>query len=354
MRAARYYGKGDIRIDEVAQPALSFDDEVIVSVNYCGVCGTDLHEYAVGPIVTCTQPHPHTGAMLPQILGHEFSATVVEIGRSVREVSVGDRVSVMPAIICGRCEECRTGRGHLCRLYACTGLSAETGGLGQFAVLKEYQVSKLPESVSDMAGAVIEPAAVAANGVERVGIRGGDTVLVTGAGPIGALTAMYANAVGAGLVVFSEPNPQRAVFATGLGIGPVVDPRDENIDHIMANLTDGRGFDVSMECSGSNPGLIAAIQYTRRSGRVGQTGLHTKPAEINAMQVSEKDLTIVGNWCYGITDWPRVIRLVASGKYPIEKVVTSVIDLDDVVAKGFEVLLDPNGDQMKVLVKVNE
>lgn len=353
MRAARYYGKGDIRVEEISNPQIAFDDEVLVEVMYCGVCGTDLHEYAVGPIVTCTHPHPLTGVTLPQTFGHEFSAKVVEIGKSVRDVQVGDRVSIMPAIVCGRCDECRTGRGHLCRLFACTGLSAETGGLGQFAVLKEYQVSKLPDSLSDIAGAVIEPGAVAAYGVDRVGVRGGDAVLVTGAGPIGALSALYANAIGAGLVVISEPNPERAAFARSLDIGPVVNPRDENIDEIMADLTEGRGFDVSVECSGTTPGLAAGINYTRRSGRIAQTGLHTKPAEIDAMKLSEKDLTIVGNWCYLITDWPRIIRLAASGKYPVEKIVTSVIELDEVVPKAFEVLLDPNGNQMKVLVKVN-
>lgn len=352
MKAARYYGKKDIRVEEISNPQIAFDDEVLVEVLYCGVCGTDLHEYAVGPIVTCTHPHPLTGVTLPQTFGHEFSATVVEIGKNVKDVGVGDRVAIMPAIVCGRCEECRTGRGHLCRLFACTGLSAETGGLGQFAVLKEYQVAKLPDSISDIAGAVIEPAAVAAYGVDRVGVRGGDAVLVTGAGPIGALSALYANAIGAGLVVISEPNPERAAFARSLDLGPVVNPRDENIDQIMAEFTQGRGFDISVECSGTTPGLKAGIDYTKRSGKIAQTGLHTKPAEFDAMKLSEKDLTIVGNWCYLITDWPRIIRLAASGKYPIEKIVTSVIDLDDVVAKAFDVLLDPNGDQMKVLVKV--
>ena len=198
MLAARFHGQHDIRIEDVPTPTPSAPDDILVEVHWCGICGTDLHEYAVGPIVTPTTPHPLTGVTLPQTLGHEFSATVVELGSDVRDVAVGDRVAIMPAIVCGRCYFCRRGQGHLCLVFACTGLSAETGGLAQYAVVKEYQVAKLPDSVSDLEGAVIEPAAVAAYGVDRAGVTGGDVVLVTGAGPIGILSAMYASAVGAG------------------------------------------------------------------------------------------------------------------------------------------------------------
>ncbi|WP_457208157.1 alcohol dehydrogenase catalytic domain-containing protein, partial [Nocardioides sp. P5_C9_2] len=139
MLAARFHGQHDIRIEDVPTPTPSAPDDILVEVHWCGICGTDLHEYAVGPIVTPTTPHPLTGVTLPQTLGHEFSATVVELGSDVRDVAVGDRVAIMPAIVCGRCYFCRRGQGHLCLVFACTGLSAETGGLAQYAVVKEYQ-----------------------------------------------------------------------------------------------------------------------------------------------------------------------------------------------------------------------
>ncbi|MGI8334515.1 alcohol dehydrogenase catalytic domain-containing protein [Actinomadura scrupuli] len=350
MRAARFHGKRDIRLEDVPEPTLKADDEVLVEVAHCGICGTDLHEYVVGPIVTPTTPHPLTGVTLPQILGHEFAGRVVETGREVTDVVVGDRVSVMPAIVCGRCAFCRRGQGHLCVRFACTGLSAETGGLARYAVLKEYQVTRVPAAVSELAAAVIEPAAVAAYGVDRGGVGGGDVVLVTGAGPIGALSALYADALGAGTVIVAEPNPARAAFARTLDVGPVLDPADEGFAELVDQLTDGLGVDVAVECSGSTPGLATCISRTRRSGTVVQTGLHTRPATIDAMALSEKDLSLIGSWCYRITDWPRVIRLVASGKYPVEKVVTGQIGLEEVVTKGFDVLVDPAGDQLKILV----
>jgi (R,R)-butanediol dehydrogenase/meso-butanediol dehydrogenase/diacetyl reductase len=255
----------------------------------------------------------------------------------------------MPAIVCGRCHYCRRGLGHLCVKFACTGLSAETGGLAQYALLKDYQVSTLPDEVSDVAGAVVEPACVAAYGIDRAGVRGGDVVLVTGAGPIGILSAMYASAVGAATVVIAEPNPNRAALARAMDIGPVLDPTSGELAAYLDDLTHGLGVDVTAECSGSTPGLTTALNSTRRRGSVVQTGLHTKPATIDAMALSENDISLIGSWCYLITDWPRIIRLIASQKYPVEKVVTARIPLEEVVPRGFDVLVDPQGDQLKVL-----
>jgi (R,R)-butanediol dehydrogenase/meso-butanediol dehydrogenase/diacetyl reductase len=342
MLAARFYGAKDIRLEEIGMPEIKAVDDVLLEVHYCGICGTDLHEYLVGPIVTPTNPHPLTGVTLPQTLGHEFSATVVEVGSDVHDVKVGDRVSVCPAIVCGRCYHCRRGNGHLCIRFACTGLSAETGGLANFAVVKESQVAVLPDEVSDLEGAVIEPACVAAYGVDRAGVTGGDIVLVTGAGPIGVLSAMYASAIGAATVVIAEPNPNRAALARAMDIGPVVDPTADGYAELIDALTNGVGVDLAVECSGTTPGLATSISSTRARGSVVQTGLHTKPATVDMMELANKDIYL--------TDWPRVIRMVAAGKYPVSKAVTATIDLPDVVTKGFDVLVDPTGDQLKVLV----
>lgn len=354
MRAARFYAAKDIRVEDVAMPAIHDADDVLVEVLYCGICGTDLHEYLMGPIVTPQEPHPLTGATLPQTLGHEFSARVVETGLDVRDVRPGDRVAIMPAIVCGRCHYCRRGLGHLCLNFACTGLSAPTGGLARFAVLKEYQVAALPDAVSDQEGAVIEPASVAAYGVDRAGVSGGDVVLVTGAGPIGVLSAMYASAVGAATVVIAEPNPNRAALARAMDIGPVTDPTADGFRALLDELTQGIGVDVAIECSGSSPGLSTCVGHTRRRGSIVQTGLHTKPAALDAMALSAKDLSLIGSWCYLITDWPRIIRLVGSGKYPVAKAITARIDLDDVVPLGFDALVDPQGNQLKILVSAGD
>jgi (R,R)-butanediol dehydrogenase/meso-butanediol dehydrogenase/diacetyl reductase len=156
--------------------------------------------------------------------------------------------------------------------------------------------------------------------------------------------------VGAATVVIAEPNPNRAALAVSMGIGPVLDPGTDGFASLIGDLTEGVGVDLAIECSGSTPGLATCVTHARRRGSIVQTGLHTKPATLDAMALSEKDLTLFGSWCYRLTDWPRVIRMIASGRYPVAKAVTAQIALADVVTKGFDVLVDPKGDQLKVLV----
>jgi (R,R)-butanediol dehydrogenase/meso-butanediol dehydrogenase/diacetyl reductase len=349
VRAAVFHGARDVRVEDVEGPGGPGPRQVLVRPVWCGICGTDLHEFLAGPIVIPDRPHALTGAELPQVLGHELSAVVADVGAEVAGVRPGDRVSIMPLIVCGRCDSCTRGLPHLCRDMACTGLSSAWGGIAELALVEDYQVAVLPDAVSDVQGALIEPSAVAAYGVDRSGARAGDVVLIAGAGPIGALAALYAHAAGMDVVI-SEPNPHRAGFARELDLGPVVDPREGDLQAAVDELTGGAGVDAAVECAGNAAALRACIAVTRPRGTVVQTGLHTGPAEITPMDVSLKDLSIVGTWCYPITDWPRMVRLLGSGRFRAERVVTAQIDVADIVAHGFEPLTDPAGDQLKVLV----
>ncbi|MDX6378719.1 MAG: (R,R)-butanediol dehydrogenase / meso-butanediol dehydrogenase / diacetyl reductase, partial [Gaiellaceae bacterium] len=213
MRALRFHAARDLRIEELAEPGAPEPGEVTVSVVSCGICGTDLHEYIAGPIVTPVEPHPLTGAQNPQILGHEFAGDVVAVGPGVTRVAPGDRVAIMPLSYCGHCHYCVRGLQHLCATMACVGLSHPWGGMAALASVAEDQIVPLPDGVSYEQGALIEPAAVAAYGVERGGVGPGDRVLITGAGPIGALAALCARAAGAAEVYVSEPNPARRARA---------------------------------------------------------------------------------------------------------------------------------------------
>jgi (R,R)-butanediol dehydrogenase/meso-butanediol dehydrogenase/diacetyl reductase len=349
MRAVVFHQQRDIRVEDVQQPDALSPTQVLVEPLWCGICGTDLHEYTSGPIVTATRPHPLTGATIPQVLGHEFSAVVREIGGAVGAVSVGDRVSIMPLIYCGRCDMCRRAANHLCRTMACTGLSAPTGGLAEMAVVEEYQVARLPDDVTDVQGAIVEPAAVALYAVERSRMRAGDRVLVTGAGPIGALVAMAASALGAGQIYVAEPNPRRAQFAADLKVAEVLTSVGDDLLTELTDRTEGAGVDVAIECAGKEAALNTCVDAVRPQGTVVQTGLHVRPATTYPERWAAKDITIEGTWCYAVTDWPRVIRLIARGRYPVERIVTAKVDLLDVVADGFDRLIDPAGDQVKVL-----
>jgi (R,R)-butanediol dehydrogenase/meso-butanediol dehydrogenase/diacetyl reductase len=349
MRALRFFGAKDIRVDDVAEPRPPVGREVTVAPRWCGICGTDLHEYAAGPIVTSVEPHPLTGAGLPQILGHEFSGEVVAVGSEVTRVRPGDRVSIMPLIYCGSCEYCRRGLQHLCATMACVGLSADWGGMAELAALEEYQVFRLPDEVTDEQGALIEPCAVAAYAVGRGGIGPGDSVLIAGAGPIGMLAALCADAAGAGAVYIIEPNAGRRRQAQRLGVGAVLDGAATDISGELQERTRGLGVDVAIECAGQGAALNTCLEAVRRRGTVVQVGLHVARCEVDPMLWAFKDLTIAGVWCYGVTDWPRIAAQIASGRLPVERTITDRLSIDN-AESAFARLASGGAEDLKVLV----
>jgi (R,R)-butanediol dehydrogenase / meso-butanediol dehydrogenase / diacetyl reductase len=355
MRAVRFHAARDIRVEDVPEPSGDLGaQELLVRPRLTGICGTDLHEYLAGPIVTPVDPHPLTGARNPQILGHEFSADVVATGAGVRNAKPGDRVTIMPLAYCGECYFCRRGLNHLCEAMGCVGLSWAWGGLAEAAVVLDYQVAVLPDELSYEQGALVEPAAVAAYGIARGQVHAGDRVLITGAGPIGALAVLCAQAAGAGSVYLSEPNPKRRARAEALGATAILDPRESDVVGELRDRTAGVGVDVAVECAGNEQALNACVGAGRKRGTVVQTGLHVGTASVEPMIWAERDLTLVGTWCYHVYDFPRVIAQIASGRLPVERVVTGEIGLEDVVAGGFDALVSPDGDQIKMLVRADQ
>ncbi|MBT8248842.1 MAG: alcohol dehydrogenase catalytic domain-containing protein [Acidimicrobiia bacterium] len=349
MKAARFYGAKDIRVEEIDPPGEPGPGEVLIAPSWCGICGTDLHEYIAGPIVTPAHPHPLTAARLPQVLGHEYSGTVVAVGPDVTHVKEGDRIAGMPLISCMHCYHCVRGDQHLCQTMACTGLSYQWGALADLAMVPGYQLSVLPDDLTMQQGALLEPAAVAVYAVERGRVHAGDTVLIAGLGPIGALAAMAARALGAGQVLAVEPNENRASRAGHFGVDKVL-AADDGLTESILKLTGGIGADATIECSGTEAGLNVCVDAVRAKGVVVQAGLHTGRASVDPMAWCLKDLTIEATWAYPTHVWPRVARLVATGRLPVERVVTSEIGVDDVVKDGFDRLVDPNGTETKVLV----
>lgn len=349
MRAARYYGIGDLRVEEVSAPDRDLrGSEVLVRHLVAGICGTDLHEYERGPTFVSERPHPLSGASLPQILGHEYAGIVEALGPQAGDVEIGQRVSVMPQIFCGRCSQCRAGDGKLCTELALVGLSWDWGGFGEYSIVPATHVSPLPERMSDEAGAMVEPTAVAVHAVDAASVRSGEVVVVTGGGPIGQLVALTLLAVGA-TPLLSEPNPRRRRLAAELGIA-VHDPRESSLsDRVREAEPDGA--DACIECAGSEAALAACIGAVRPAGRVVQTGLHPGAIRVDVNDLVLRDITLVGKSGYSVASWPRVIDLISTGRIPAERVVTDVISLDEIVEAGFRYLLDPGSDGVKVLVR---
>jgi (R,R)-butanediol dehydrogenase/meso-butanediol dehydrogenase/diacetyl reductase len=350
VKAVRAHAIGDIRLDDVAPPEAPGRDEVLVAPVWCGICGSDVKEFA-GPVggVPVT-PHPLTGAMKPLILGHEYSARVVAVGPGVRDRVEGERVAIMPLLYCGRCPQCVRGEYLFCAVVAFSGLSMRWGGLGDLALLRSYQVTPLGE-LSDEVGALVEPAAVALAAVLNARVMPGDCVLVVGCGPIGALVILALLARGA-TVLASDPNEARAANALRLGARAVV--RGDNATQLteLRELMGGRSIDVAIDCAGKPGTVDLCILSVKPGGIVCVPGVHSAPTVIDVRTVTRKPVSIVGSLAYTRAVWDKTLALIAGGRFPVERVITSRTTRDRIVPDGLQALMDPGRQEMKILVRV--
>jgi (R,R)-butanediol dehydrogenase / meso-butanediol dehydrogenase / diacetyl reductase len=343
MLAARLHGNRDLRVERMPSPGAPRAGEIRVRPVWCGICGTDLHEYAHGPLYTPAES-------LPQVIGHEFSAEVAEIGDGVTGLRPGDRVAVLPHVFCGSCYYCVRGRQGLCADLRLTGVTWPWGGLAEQAVVPAYQAVRLPDEVSFEQGAILEPLATVVHGVERSGLRPGGSVLITGGGPIGQLAVLACTAAGAGSVLVSEPQPARRGLAERLGVTAALDPSVTDVAAEVLERTYDLGVDCAIECSGSQPGLDACVASVRRAGTVAMIAIHLGPRTVQPEGWVWRDLTLAGVWSFKFYDTPRILAQIAAGTLPVERIVTSKIDIHDLVDAGIERLADPRGDQVKILV----
>lgn len=353
MKAGFFYGKRDIRIEETAVPTPDAG-EVIVQVKRCGICGTDLHEYkdGAGSHVTVTEPHPVTGDKVPVIMGHEFSGVITEVGEGVTAWKPGDRVAIMPLLSCGKCYHCLRGDQHMCEEYACTGLQWHWGGFAEYCKAKEYQLNRIPDNVTYEQAACIEPTALGMYAVQRGHITAGDTVFISGGGPTAVLSLLCARAAGATKVYMSEPAPKRRQRLIDFGADKAFDPTEVDVVEEVKKLTDGRGTDVVIDCSGVESAINQGFEIVRKRGRYVQSGLSTRPFTIQNPSIwADKDIDISGLWCYKITSFQSILDLMGTGQLPeIERIVTKVIDLED-LKEGFETLsYDQEGTEVKIQV----
>ncbi|MEV6380985.1 2,3-butanediol dehydrogenase [Streptomyces sp. NPDC051773] len=346
MKAAVWYGAKDVRIAEVDVPRAR-SGEVLIEVAYCGICGSDLHEYADGPhAIPVTEPHPASGSTAPLVLGHEFCGTVTALGPSVTGLAVGDRVAVEPNYRCGTCSRCRAGEYNICRHFGFAGLMGD-GGMAEYAAVPAYMAHRLPEAVSLEQAALFEPASVALHALRRAGATP-ETVAVVGLGPVGLFCVLLAAARGVRRIVAVDVSPARLRLAGDLGATDLVDGREAGTGERILELTGGEGVDTAFEVVGSQSALHTCLAATRRGGRVVLVGL-AQEVSLDAFALVNNEQSIVASVGYRDT-YPELIRLVAEQGLDLTAVVTSTIALADLVPAGFEALLDGPGDQVKILV----
>ncbi len=352
MKAAVYHGRGDVRVEDRPEPQLR-PGTVKVQVDWCGICGTDLHEYEEGPIFVppASKPHPLTGVCLPVILGHEFAGTVSEVGAEVTGLREGDRVAVDPIYACGTCDECRRGDHHLCRSLGFHGLSGGGGGFSTTTVVQAQRTYQLGNLSSEV-GAMVEPLAVAFHATRQSDLRPGDSAIVYGAGPIGQAMICCLKAAGAGLIAMVEVAAARQEMARALKADLVLDPRRDDVEQEILNATDGRGADVAFDCAGVDAAVESAMATVKRGGTYVMVAVWGHPASVDMLALVLREIKLVGSIAYN-RDFPRVINLLKDGRIDPTPMITKRIKLDEIVSGGFEELLANRDRHVKILVRAS-
>ncbi|PZE21073.1 zinc-dependent alcohol dehydrogenase family protein [Paenibacillus xerothermodurans] len=337
MVAAVLHKPEDMRIEQVSVPEIA-DNEILIAVKRCGICGTDPHIY-----------RGHFPAPTPLIQGHEFSGEVAQIGSAVTTVKVGDRVTADINISCGKCFFCRMGHKLFCEEIMQIGVHID-GAFAQYVKVPESNIYKLPEDMSWEDAAYIEPLACVIRGQERAAITMGSTVAIIGAGPMGLVHAQLAKLNGASKVTISEMNAVRLAKARSLGIDHVIDASSQEAVRAVKDLTGGRGADFVIEAVGAVPTYTQAFQMVRRGGTLVTYGAApaTATMEIRPFEIYSKELTIVGSYAGTYDTWLKAINLISSKRFKPSDIISKSIPLSQ-AEEGIREAMS-NKDTIKIIV----
>jgi (R,R)-butanediol dehydrogenase / meso-butanediol dehydrogenase / diacetyl reductase len=343
MLAAVLYDVHDLRLEDVVDPVAG-TGEVVIAITHNGLCGSDLKLFEMG-LRAVDQPHPLTRFCGPQILGHEFSGVVAEVGEGVTSLKVGDRVCVQPDYHCGVCAPCQAGFTHLCQIITFHGVISAGGGLSQKTAIPASMVHRLPDSLTMQQGALIEPMAVSYHAVDRAQLEPSTLAVVVGAGPIGLGVVLNLKARGVEDIVVIEPSAARRAVVETFG-ATAVDPAD-TADHLRKRSFRG-GADVAFDCAGTSSTFGATLACLRARGQaVIVAGSSKFPLQTTAHLLQHTEISITGSVAFVPGDFDRVMELMEAGAYPTDGWVEHV-PLAQVLTEGFEPLLA--GRKTKVLI----
>ncbi len=341
MKAAVFRGVRDVALEEVAEPELS-QEGIIVAVEACGICGTDLHSYTSGMLLAPGQ-----------IMGHEFAGPVVAVGNLVEGIAVGDRVTAMPLVPCGECRACARDEIELCAHAFAPGIGfGYAGAFTERVHIPKAQagltVFSLPEGVDYEAGALVEPLAVAVHAVEQLSVSGDGAVVVLGLGPIGQLVARVLQSKGVGRVVGVDVSELRLAVAERAGIETVRGAADVT-EAVRKALGTDTEVDAAFECTGVPAFPQQATDLVRKGGEVVVVATYEEPAPVDVSPSAIRQVTIRGTTAYRTRDFVSALELLRSGAVDAAQIITSRAPLDE-LPSIFESLLEKNSS-VKALIR---
>ena len=336
MKQAIMMKPGEVTIREVDIPEVA-PNQIKVKMKRIGVCGSDIHVFH--------GKHPYTS--YPVVQGHEVAAEVVEIGSEVTSVKIGDRVTIQPQVVCGKCYPCTHGRYNACEELKVMGFQT-TGMASEYFVTEADKAVKLSEGMSYDEGALVEPISVAVHAIRRYGNVAGKKVLVLGGGPIGNLVAQSAKAMGASQVLVSEQSTARLDIAKGCEIETVNPLETELLDKIIETFGTDKA-DVIFECVGINATMEQAINFSRKGSDIVVVGVFADLGTINMGLIQDKELRLIGSAMYRVEDYEKAIELIKDDLLCLKPLITHRIKFEN-FQKAYETIELNRDKAMKVMV----
>ncbi|MGI6776900.1 MAG: NAD(P)-dependent alcohol dehydrogenase [Acetivibrionales bacterium] len=316
-------------------------DEILLKLEAVGVCGSDVHYYEKGKIGDFVVEYPF-------ILGHECAGTVVEIGSEVKDLKVGDRVALEPGVPCGHCEMCRLGHYNLCKDVKFFATPPYNGCLMNYVSFPAEFAFKLPETMTAVEGALVEPLAIGINAALTAGIKLGDTVMIFGAGCIGLVSLLSAKAFGATKIIVSDIIPKRLEVAEKLGAITINSSEKDVVSEVMS-LTDGNGVDAVLDCAGFSETVRDSTKVAKARGRIVVVGLGDDVINgISLSDLSVKELTLTSIFRYK-NIYPTAISSISSGKIDIGGIVSNTFKFEE-TPEAFRVASECARDIVKSVI----
>jgi 2-desacetyl-2-hydroxyethyl bacteriochlorophyllide A dehydrogenase len=336
MRAAVFPSPGTCEVIERDTPP-ALQEQVLVRVEACGVCGTDVHIY-----------RGQFPARFPLIAGHEFAGLVEQTGPGVHHLRAGDHVSIDPNISCGTCRPCRRGLAHLCRRLSAVGVTQD-GGFATHCLVPARQAHKVPKDMPFTVAAMAEPVACCVHGIERAGVRPGDVVVLIGAGTIGLILLQLTLIRGSARVIVSELHPAKREMAQKFGADRVLDPRQDDLLQAVRDETEGSGADVVIECVGGPETAQQAVSLAGEGGRVLLFGVAPETAHIavEPYDIYRREIGITGSFTNPFTH-AAAIALLAGARIQVADLISHRLSLQELTA-GIDLL--ESGRATKVMIE---
>jgi len=341
MRQALMVSPGRIEFRDVPVPEVR-EDQVLVRITRIGICGSDMHVYH--------GKHPYTS--YPVVQGHEVAGEVVQKGRRARGVSVGDRVTIQPQVVCGTCYPCRHGQYHICDNLKVMGFQT-TGTASEFFAVDAARVLKLPRGLPFDFGAMVEPLAVGVHALGRSGPVSGRKVLVLGAGPIGNLAAQAARGLGAAVVAITDISDFRLEIAGRCGIEHRRNASTADIGEFVTGTFGPDKADLILECVGANPTVGQAISHARKGTDIIIVGVFGEKATVDMGLVQDRELRLIGTLMYQEKDFRAAIRLIEEEKVTLAPLITSHFPFSDYL-KAYRHIEAHRDSTMKVMMDIQE